>query len=146
MNPLGYILLSGALGVAGQLILKRAVVALGPLALRLDAIPGVMLALALSPLVILGLAVYLSGTFFWLLALSRADLSYAYPFASLNYVLVLASSWWLLGEQPTPTRIAGVIVICFGVWAISRTPARTIGREPRRPTAPAAAVMGGPER
>ena len=46
--------------------------------------------------------------------LSRADLSYAYPFASLNYVLVLLSAWWLLGEQPSPTRMIGVVVICFG--------------------------------
>lgn len=142
MNPISYILLSGMLGVAGQLILKRAVAALGPLVLRPDTVLNVVLALAASPPIVLGLVVYLSGTFFWLLALSRTDLSYAYPFASLNYVLVLASSWWLLGEQPSPPRLVGVLAICFGVWAISRTPARTTGETPRL-AVPTPAIGGG---
>jgi len=146
MNALGYILVSGIFGVTAQLILKRAVVALGPLTLRPDTLPSVALALVLSPLVILGLAVYVTGTFFWLVALSRTDLSYAYPFASLNYVLVLISSWWLLGEQPSLPRIIGVVVICFGVWAISRTPARTTARAKPHAALPAAVVTGVPER
>jgi drug/metabolite transporter (DMT)-like permease len=145
MNALGFILLSGVLGVTGQLILKRAVAALGPIVLGPETLPRFILTVALTPLVTLGLVVYLSGTFFWLISLSRVDLSFAYPFASLNYVLILIISWWLLGEQISLTRLIGVVVICFGVWAISRTPARTIGRAaPRVPTA-AGAIVGGPE-
>lgn len=137
MSPLAYIVLSGALGVAGQLILKQAVAGL---VVSPEALLNVVLAYALNPLVSLGLAIYLSGTFFWLLALSRVDLSYAYPFASLNYVLVLISSWWLLGEQPSPMRVGGVLVICVGVWSISRTPARSI--DLARQLRPAAAHQG----
>jgi drug/metabolite transporter (DMT)-like permease len=96
-------------------------------------------AVLLNPGIVLGLGVYVCGTFFWLLAISRVDLSYAYPIASLNYVLVLIASWWLLGEQLTPTRGVGVLAICAGVWAISRTPPRTYGRTTKR-VRPAAAV------
>jgi drug/metabolite transporter (DMT)-like permease len=125
MNNLGYILTSGVFGVAGQLILKRGIAGMGPLSLRPDALPGVALSLILNPLVLLGLAVYACGTFLWLIALSRVDLSYAYPFASLNYVLVLLASWLVLGEQPSIPRVIGVVVICCGVFAISRTPSKT---------------------
>ncbi len=128
LPPLACVALSGVLGVAGQLILKRGLAALGPLVLRPDTVVGLAVALALNPLVLLGLGVYLAGTFFWLLALSRVDLSYAYPFASLNYVLVLLASWGILGERPSLVRFAGVAAIGVGVWAISRTPARTTGR------------------
>ena len=145
MRPLVLILLAGALGVAGQVILKRAMTGLGSLSLQPEALPDLALGLAFNPMIVLGLVVYLSGTFFWLIALSRADLSYAYPVASLNYVLILLSSWWLLGEQPSAPRIAGVIIICFGVWAITRTPMRTSGRARTPKPAPVGAITGGPE-
>jgi drug/metabolite transporter (DMT)-like permease len=146
MLIIAYILLSGSLGVIGQLILKRAVGGLGPLTLSIETLGALALLLLLNPLVMLGIAIILCGTFFWLIALSRVDLGYAYPFASLNYVLVLMTSWWLLGERPSPARLIGVGAICLGVWAISRTRAKTIARErPREPLiAPMAA--GGSER
>jgi drug/metabolite transporter (DMT)-like permease len=130
-HPIVYIMCSGIFGVAGQLVLKRGLASLGVMALRLDTAPQIILSLALNPLVIVGLIVYLIGTLFWLVALSRVDLSYAYPFASLNYGLVLVASWLILGERPSAVRLIGVIVICTGVWAISRTPSRT-ARSPEK--------------
>jgi len=145
MNSLGYILMSGVFGVAGQLILKRAIVGMGPLSLQPDTLLSVALSLVLNPLVILGLAVYACGTFLWLIALSRVDLSYAYPFASLNYVLILLASWFILGEQPSPLRVVGVVVICFGVYAISRTPSKTRLASRRSAKLVMPATSGGPK-
>jgi multidrug transporter EmrE-like cation transporter len=126
VNPIALILASGVLGVAGQFVLKRTVTQLGPLSLNLESLPELLLQLATNPGIIAGLAVYASGTMLWLVALSKVDLSYAYPFASLNYVLVFAVSWLVLGEQQSISRAAGVVAICIGVWAISRTPARSV--------------------
>ncbi len=124
-RPIALILLSGALGVGGQLLLKRGVADLGPLVLAPDALGPLLSRLVLTPAIPLGLLVYLSGTAFWLRVLAEADLSFAYPVASLNYLFVLASSWLLLGEQPTAPRLAGVLLICLGVYVISRSPVRT---------------------
>jgi drug/metabolite transporter (DMT)-like permease len=147
MSSIKYILLSGALGVAGQFILKLAMASLGPLSLQLDALPFLVLSIVLNPLVVSGLAVYVTGTFFWLVALSRTDLSYAYPFASLNYVLVLVVSWLGLGEQLSLVRIVGVVAICLGVWAISRSPARSTRRQSKQSAAaPAVAAEGAHSR
>jgi drug/metabolite transporter (DMT)-like permease len=127
MSPLVFILISGILGVAGQIMLKQALVGGGPLALGPDTLLPLVMQLASNPLVVIGLVVYVSGTFFWLIALSRVDLSYAYPFASLNYIFILIASWAILGEQPTPMRLVGVVAICLGVWTISRTRSTTTG-------------------
>jgi drug/metabolite transporter (DMT)-like permease len=142
IRSLVYILVSGVLGVTGQLVIKRGLVALGTQGLRPDGVPAFLASLALNPLIVGGLAVYILGTLFWLVALSRLDLSYAYPFASLNYVLVLLASWFVLGELPSATRLAGVALICLGVCAIARTTANT--KERARPVV--APAMGGTER
>ncbi|HEX2923419.1 MAG TPA: EamA family transporter [Chloroflexota bacterium] len=97
----------------------------GPIAFQLESVIGVIARLAFNPLVLLGLGVYSCGTFLWLVALSRVELSYAYPFASLNYVFVLVASWWVLGEQPSVMRVVGVALICVGVLIVSRTAAKT---------------------
>jgi drug/metabolite transporter (DMT)-like permease len=141
-RSLTYIIVSGLLGVAGQLLLKRALAAIGPLALRPETVVSLVVALALNPLVVFGLAVYVSGTFFWLLALSALDLSFAYPFASLNYIYVVVASWLILGERPSLVRLIGVAIICLGVWAISRSPARTTTTSPHATAdAPPAGIL-----
>lgn len=65
-----------------------------------------------------GLGVYTVGVGSWMLCLSYLDLSYAYPFTGLNYVMVLAASWLLFGENLSMQRIVGVLVICLGVTLI----------------------------
>lgn len=144
MRSIIYILISGVLGVTGQLVLKSGLVALGPSGLHLTSPAAFVTMLLLNPMIVGGLAVYVLGTLFWLVALSRLDLSYAYPFASLNYILVLLASWIFLGEMPSATRLAGVALISLGVCAIARTTANT--KERARPISVTAPAMGGTER
>jgi multidrug transporter EmrE-like cation transporter len=108
-------------GVVGQLMLKIGMSQMGQLAISMDAIPSIAWRMATSPWVVGGLVIYVSGIFFWLLALNRVDLSYAYPFASLSYVLIFLSSWLLLGEQITLPRVMGMLVICLGVVLVARS-------------------------
>ena len=114
------ILASVTLGVLGQFLIKRGLINLG----KLDFAAGLIMAylrVFLSPLVAVGLGVYFLGVFFWLYALSKVDLSYAYPFVSLSYVLVVLASWILLGEHVTPMRWCGVVAICAGVILVARS-------------------------
>jgi drug/metabolite transporter (DMT)-like permease len=116
-----YILISVLAGAAGQLLLKRGMSSIGPLTLSAGQLIPLLWRLASNPLVVVGLAVYMGGTVFWLTALSRMDLSYAYPFASLSYVVMLAASWRLFGEELSALRLLGSLVIMFGVFLISRS-------------------------
>lgn len=115
------IFISIVLGVGGQLLLKRGMDIIGSQTLSLSTAMNVGVRIATSPWVILGLAIYASSVFFWLVALSRVELSFIYPFASLSYVLILATSWLLLGEEFNPLRLLGVIAICSGVLIVSQS-------------------------
>jgi len=116
-----YILISVVAGAAGQVLLKKGMGSMGPLTLSIDQLGSVLWRILTNPYVLVGLAIYVSGTLFWLTALSRVELSYAYPFASLSYVVMLAASWLLFGENITPLRITGTLIVCLGVFLISRS-------------------------
>ena len=116
-----YILVSVVLGAAGQILLKKGMGSMGPLTLSLDGVGGIIWRIATNPYVVVGLLIYVCGTLFWLVALSRVDLSYAYPFASLSYVVMLAASWLLFKEDITTLRLLGTAVVALGVILISRS-------------------------
>jgi multidrug transporter EmrE-like cation transporter len=52
---------------------------------------------------------------FWIAALSKFELSYAYPFMSLSFVFVVALSMLLFGEHFNAYKLFGVAAICFGL-------------------------------
>ena len=116
-----YILISVLVGAIGQLLLKHGMNTLGPLTLSVSDIFTTLLKMATSPYVVGGLFVYVCSTVFWLVALSRVDLSYAYPFASLSYILMLVVSWRLFDENISLLRLLGTATIAFGVLLVSRS-------------------------
>lgn len=121
MSTIMLILIATTLGVIGQMMLKQGMGAMGPLALTLETAPGIVWRIVTSPMVIGGLLVYGIGTFFWLVTLSRIDLSVAYPFVSLNHIIIFLLAWLVLHEQVNPLRAAGVIVICAGMLMVARS-------------------------
>jgi drug/metabolite transporter (DMT)-like permease len=116
-----YILISVLASAVGQVLLKKGMGGMGPLTLTTDQLWGILGRMATNPFVIAGLAVYGVGTVFWLVVLSRADLSYAYPFAALQYAVMLAAGWWLFDESITSMRLLGTLVVGIGVFLISRS-------------------------
>jgi drug/metabolite transporter (DMT)-like permease len=115
-----YILISVLGSAAGQLLLKKGMNDLGPITLNLIQLPSVLWRMATNPNIFIGLTIYLIGTVFWLAALSRVDLSYAYPFASISYVIMLVASWQMFGEKISLSRLLGTLVIGIGVLLIYR--------------------------
>jgi drug/metabolite transporter (DMT)-like permease len=107
--------------VIGQLLLKTGMNKLGNFKISLEALPPVFLKAFLSPYILLGLGCYVTGFLIWLIVLAKAEVSYAYPLISLGYVLTAIMGWWLLGENVTWLRLAGIMVTCFGVFMISQS-------------------------
>ncbi len=68
-----------------------------------------------------GLAIFVLSAGVWLVVLSRASLSFAYPFASLTYVLILVFDRFVLNEPVSGLRYGGVALIIAGLLLISRT-------------------------
>ena len=69
----------------------------------------------------LGLATFVLSATVWLIVLSKASLSFAYPFASLTYVLILVFDRLVLHQPISGIRYAGVALIIGGLLLISRT-------------------------
>lgn len=114
------ILLSVASGVTGQTVIKLGVSHPG----ALDATGNLFSLIALilrSPLVLLGLLLYGIGALAWIAVLARLDLSLAYPFLALNFVLVTVASRLFLGEAVPVLRWLGVLVICSGILLVARS-------------------------
>jgi drug/metabolite transporter (DMT)-like permease len=69
--------------------------------------------------IVLGLGMYVAGAGLWLLVLSRADISLAYPFVGLGFVLTMLLGWLFLGEQVGLTRVIGTFLVVAGVYLIA---------------------------
>mgnify|MGYP006270859977 CR=1 FL=1 len=75
---------------------------------------GELLKLILNPFVFSGLVFYGVSTILWLIALSKATLSFVFPFTALIFVLVMLSAR-IVFLEPIPTlRYLGVLLICIG--------------------------------
>lgn len=74
-----------------------------------------------NPYILLGFLMYGLSTVFWLLALSKRDLSFVYPFISLTYVLVLILSSLVLKESIGMNKLVGTLAILIGLMIISRS-------------------------
>ncbi len=118
---LALIMVDVALNVTGQLSLKHGMSKLGNFALSLNTLPPVFLQAAFNPYVLLGLLCYGLGFMVWLVVLAKAEVSYAYPLISLGYVFTAILARVLIGEAVSLTRMAGILVICVGVFLVARS-------------------------
>jgi len=61
----------------------------------------------------------------WLLALTRYQISYAYPMLGLSYVLVYLGAvyWHRIGESFSTTRSVGILLVLLGVVLVNIKPA-----------------------
>jgi len=125
MHPKSVILLLVAvlLGVLGQLLLKMGMIQVGALEFEggLAGLIRVGIRVFSNLKVLGGFASYGISSLFWIIVLSKIDLSLAYPMLALNYVLVPLTAWLFLSEQVPPTRWLGIGVVIIGVIIISRT-------------------------
>ena len=123
MTPVafGLVLAAIVIGTGGQLLLKAGVNAVGAFAFSLDNVVPVGLKLALEPRILVGVSCYVVSLTFWILALSRVEVSIAYPMVSIGFALNAVLAWWLLGEAVTPMRMLGIGIIIVGVWLVARS-------------------------
>jgi drug/metabolite transporter (DMT)-like permease len=117
------ILLSVGLAAVAQLTLKHGMnlvtASLRPHRFGIDATS--LRALASTWAVWAGLFLFGLSALVWLVVLSRASLSFAYPFASLTYVLILLADRFILDQEISVLRYAGVACIVVGIVLVAQT-------------------------
>ncbi|MBL4602316.1 MAG: hypothetical protein JKY84_06215 [Emcibacteraceae bacterium] len=118
---LGIILLTVTLSACAQLALKLGV-AKPQLATAIESsVSDALLAALTSPLIIGGLFIYGLSVVMWIWVLSKVELSIAYPFVGISFLITMAFGAFLLDENVTPLRIAGTVLIASGCLLVSRT-------------------------
>jgi len=79
-----------------------------------------VIALLLNPWVITSvIATFFAGVS-WMLAMTRFEISYAFPFVSLNYVIIFAASFFLFNESITFPKIIGSLIVIAGIIVIAK--------------------------
>jgi drug/metabolite transporter (DMT)-like permease len=111
------------LNAVAQLLLKAGASSTGPILIG-EAGSGLArnaLALAQHPAILGGLACYAVSVVAWIVALSRVDVSIAYPMLSIGYVINALLASWLFGEDVNAQRWLGIGVIVIGVVLVGRS-------------------------
>jgi drug/metabolite transporter (DMT)-like permease len=84
-------------------------------------LPAVILSVASSPFIWLGLGIYGASVLAWLWVLSKTDVSVAYPFVGISFVLTAVMGALLLHENVSVLRIAGTALVIFGCILIAKS-------------------------
>lgn len=118
---IGLILVSVTFAAIAQVTLKMGMNHVtdangGQLALSGESLKQILTTL----LVWVGLGIFAISAVLWLFALSRASLSFAYPFAALGYVIIVAASILFLDEHVPPLGWAGVACIVVGILLVAQ--------------------------
>jgi multidrug transporter EmrE-like cation transporter len=123
MNPISFaLILTGVLlNASAQLLLKAGVNAIGRFDFSRANILPIGIKLATQWPIIGGLSCYVLSVVVWILALSRVEVSIAYPMLSLGYVVNALAAWYFFGEMVSLQRIAGIGIILVGVYILART-------------------------
>ena len=115
------ILLSVTLAAIAQVTLKVGVNRVtdasgGELALDAESLKQI----ATTWLVWMGIGIFALSAVLWIFALSRASLSFAYPFAALGYVIIVTASIVFLDERVPLLGWVGVAFIVVGILLIAQ--------------------------
>ena len=108
-----------SLGVCGQLFLKHGMLRVGEVELRPKNLVGTVLRIFRNAYVLVGASIFGLSTLLWLMAISRLDLSFAYPMVSLSYVLTAFLSRHFFKEEIKRRRWLSIALICTGVIIVS---------------------------
>ena len=115
-----YIVLTIALTVYGQIIIKWQVVNAGEFPEASVSKVWFLLGLLLNPWIISALLSAFLASMSWMAVMTKLQLSYAYPFTSLSFVFVLVLSGILFHETITLPKVIGMGLIVLGIIVGSR--------------------------
>jgi len=110
-----YVLCTILLTVYGQIVIKWQVNIAGEMPAEISEKLHFLMKLVLNPFVLSGLAAGLVASITWMAAMTKLQLSHAYPFMSLAFVLVIICSSIFFNEPITTPKVIGTALVIFGL-------------------------------
>ena len=123
MNALSFalVLFGVLLNAAAQLLLKAGTNAIGQFEFSAANLAPIGWKVATQPYILGGLTCYAVSVVVWILALSRVEVSIAYPMLSIGYVVNALAAYALFGEAVGLQRLVGIGIIVIGVYIVARS-------------------------
>jgi uncharacterized membrane protein len=106
--------------VYSQLIMRWQVSSAGDLPNDLSGKIRFIVILLLNPWVLSGIIATFFAGISWMMAMTKFEISYAFPFVSLNYILIIFASFFIFNEQLSITKMLGTLIIVLGIIVIAK--------------------------
>jgi multidrug transporter EmrE-like cation transporter len=119
--PFALVMFGVLLNAAAQVLLKAGTNAIGHFEFSGANLVPIGWKVATQPYIIGGLTCYVVSVVVWILALSRVEVSIAYPMLSIGYVINAIAAYFLFGEAVGVQRLVGIGIIVIGVYVVARS-------------------------
>ncbi len=116
-----YIVSTIVFTVYSQLIMRWQVQLAGPLPTPFSGKLSYVAQLLLNPWVLSGVVATFFAGISWMLAMTKFEISYAYPWVSINFVLMLLLGVLLFGESFNIAKVFGTLFVIAGIIVIARS-------------------------
>lgn len=119
---MGYVFIAGTIvfTVYGQLILRHQIGDVSEVPAGTGLIRFLLELVFTRPLIISGLAAAFVASLCWMATLTRFELSFAYPFMALNFVIVVFVAVAAFGETVNASKIIGLLIVCSGLVVVAQ--------------------------
>ena len=120
MKNILLILTSVSLNAGAQLLMRKGMLCIGEVSIThslLKVLPQMITNIYLW----LSICCYGISIITWMIVLSRVEVSFAYAFSSIGFILVTIMGAVFLREQVSTLKILGIGIICIGVIILARS-------------------------
>ncbi|GHV79033.1 transporter [Spirochaetia bacterium] len=121
MKNIVLILTSVSLNAGAQILMRKAMMQIGEINIEAKNFISYLPQLLGNIFLWISFLCYGFSILIWIIILSKVEVSYAYAFSSLGYILVTIMGALLLHEHVSMVRIVGIIIVCFGIILVARS-------------------------
>ena len=115
MQHIPLILSSVFLNALAQIFIRQGMLKLGSVSFNMEQIWNMALSVFTNMYLLSGMFSYGISIILWMIVLSKVNVSLAYPFLSVGYVVPTVLAYLIFKEPLTVQKIFGIAIICLGV-------------------------------
>ena len=115
------ILSSVSLNAFAQLFIRKGMLKIGEISFNFEQIVKMVLAVFTNVYLLSGMFSYVLSVILWMIVLSKVNVSLAYPFLSIGYIITTVLAYLFFNEPITFQKVVGIIIICIGVFILTQS-------------------------
>lgn len=119
MHNILLILSSVTLNAFAQLFIRQGMLKLGNISMSIDELWNMIIKSITNIYIWAGMTSYAISILLWMVVLSKVNVSLAYPFLSIGYIVTAVIAYFAFGEPITVQKVAGIFIICIGVVVLT---------------------------